>query len=282
MVRPANLQDAEFQGLRGQIAKFIEKKAFTYFITLVILINAVTLGLETNKDITAQAGNILGVLDNTALAIFIVEILLKLYVYRVSFFRAGWNVFDFLIVSIAIIPTVGAFSVLRTLRIVRVLRLVSVVPQMRRVIAALFHAIPGMASVIAVLLIIFYVASVMVTNLFGEVQSFDHLFGSVGASMYTLFQIMTLEGWSEEIVRPVMNVYPWSWMFFIPFIIITSFAVLNLFIGIIVDAMNYVHDASESHTDDYKDKDGTSLHQDLRDMKQEIMALRTLLEEKES
>lgn len=269
MVRPTNLQDIQFTGLRAGLAKFIENRNFSRFITFVILANAVTLGLETSSSMVARFGDFLTVIDSIALVIFLIEIFLKLSLYGPSFFRAGWNIFDFVIVSIALIPAIGPFSVLRTLRVLRVLRLVSVVPQMRRVIAALFHAIPGMASIMAVLLIIFYVASVLVTRLFGH--EFEILFGSIGASMYTLFQIMTLEGWSEEVVRPVMGVYPWSWLFFIPFIIITSFAVLNLFIGIIVDAMNYVHDKPKIDVD-----------KEVREIRKEIKAMRKLLEEKSS
>ncbi|GJL85897.1 MAG: hypothetical protein DHS20C02_16720 [Micavibrio sp.] len=267
MVRPSNLQGNQFSGLYGAVAKFIENKHFSRFITFVILVNAVTLGLETDVGMVERFGSVLTIIDSVALVIFVIEICLKLTVYRLSFFRAGWNVFDFIIVTIALLPAIGPLSVLRTLRVLRVLRLVSVVPQMRRVIAALFHAIPGMASIIAVLFIIFYVASVLVTKLFGP--SFEEMFGSIGASMYTLFQIMTLEGWSEEVVRPVMKVYPSSWIFFIPFIIVTSFAVLNLFIGIIVDAMNYVHDKEEIEVD-----------KEIQGIKKEMKAIRKLLEEK--
>ena len=170
--------------------------------------------------------------------------LLKFYVYRFSFFKSGWNNFDFIIVAIAWVPAIGPFAILRALRILRVLRLLSVVPQMRKVIAAIGHSIPGMASVISVLILLFYVAAVMVTKLFGQHPNpqMQEWFGSVGASAYTLFQVMTLESWSMGIVRPTMEIYPWAWLFFVPFIIITSFAVLNLFIGIIVDSMQTLKD----------------------------------------
>ncbi len=258
-------------GLREAAGKLIEHPFFTTFITLVILANAVVLGLETDRELVKNYGHILSFLDETALGIFVVELLLKFYVQRLSFFRSGWNVFDFIIVGISLIPAIGALSVLRTLRVLRVLRLVSVVPQMRRVISALFSAIPGMASIMAVLLIIFYVSSVLATKMFfaHPLHDVSERFHSVGASMYTLFQIMTLEGWSDDIVRPVMQVYPWSWMFFIPFIIITSFAVLNLFIGIIVDAMNIVHQEEEAAA--YK---GPERRAGFKEMAAEMKALR--------
>ena len=152
-----------------------------------------------------------------------------------SFFRNPWNVFDFTIVAVALVPAGEGISVLRALRILRALRLISMVPQMRLVVQALLSAIPAMGSVIALLALIFYVAAVMATKLFGA--DFPEWFGTVGASLYTLFQIMTLESWSMGIARPVMEVHPYAWAFFVPFILIITFAVLNLFIAIVVNAM---------------------------------------------
>ena len=276
MVRPVNLRDTELTGLRGKVASIVESGVFVNFIIAVIIGNAVVLGMETSDSITAQAHDVLLWLDHIALAIFSVEILLKLFAYRLSFFRQGWNLFDFVIVGIALVPASGELAVLRTLRILRVLRLVSVVPSMRRVIAALLHAIPGMASIMSVLLIIFYVASVLSTKLFGA--EFEVLFGTIGASMFTLFQIMTLEGWSDGVVRPVMEVYPYSWVFFIPFIIVTSFAVLNLFIGIIVDAMNIIHEGEQAEKDKKAGKEkAKTTDQKLQDIQNELADIKSLL-----
>ena len=218
-----------------QLRHFVESRGFTITVTIVIAINAVTLGLETWPLAMQTAGPLLLALDRLALWFFTVEIGLKLWLYRGRFFRDAWNVFDFVIVAIAWLPSAGPLSVLRALRIVRALRLLTIVPQMRTVIGALFRALPGMGSVIAVLGLVFYVAAVMATKLFAA--SFPEWFGSIGASMYSLFQIMTLESWSMGIVRPVMEQYPYAWLFFVPFIIITSFAVLNLFIALIVNSM---------------------------------------------
>ena len=213
----------------------VESRAFTMTITVVIVINAVTLGLETWPAAMAAYGPALLAIDAAALWIFTAEIALKLWLYRSRFFREGWNVFDFAIVAVAWLPSAGPLAVLRALRIMRVLRLLSVVPQMRTVVGALFKALPGMGSILAVLLLVFYVAAVMATKLFGA--SFPEWFGSIGASMYSLFQIMTLESWSMGIVRPVMEQHPNAWIFFVPFIIVTSFTVLNLFIALIVNSM---------------------------------------------
>ena len=218
-----------------QLRNFVESRGFTLAVTIVIAINAVTLGLETWPLAMQTAGPLLLALDRLALWFFTVEIGLKLWIYRGRFFRDTWSVFDFVIVAIAWLPSAGPLSVLRALRIVRALRLLTIVPQMRTVIGALFRALPGMGSVIAVLGLVFYVAAVMATKLFAA--SFPEWFGSIGASMYSLFQIMTLESWSMGIVRPVMEQYPYAWLFFVPFIIVTSFAVLNLFIALIVNSM---------------------------------------------
>lgn len=217
----------------------IESRAFTLTITAVIIINAVTLGLETWPKAVTAAGSLLYWVDRLALLIFTGEIAAKLWIYRRRFFSDGWNVFDFTIVAIAWLPAAGPLAVLRALRILRVLRLISVMPQMRTVVGALFNALPGMMSIVAVLLLVFYVAAVMATKLFGAL--FPSWFGSIGESMYTLFQIMTLESWSMGIVRPIMDVYPLAWIFFVPFVVVTSFAVLNLFIALIVNSMQSVH-----------------------------------------
>ncbi len=224
---------------RNKLASFLESRSVTIFITTLILINAVTLGIETDRETASKYSSVLDWMDLTILMIFSAEIVLKLYVYRLRFFHSGWNVFDLAIVGIAWLPTSGALTVLRTLRILRVLRLISVVPQMRRVVSAIGYSIPGMISVVSVLSLIFYVSAVLATKLFGAYPdpNMQEWFGTIGASSYTLFQIMTLESWSMGVVRPTMELFPWAWAFFLPFIIITSFAVLNFFIGIIVDSM---------------------------------------------
>jgi len=231
---------APLPGRNGGLRALVESSAFGHFITAVIVVNAITLGLETSPRAVATAGPLLDLVDRAALLVFTVEIALRLWVHRARFFTGGWNLFDFTIVAISWLPTTGGFSVLRALRILRVLRLMSVVPQMRAVVGALFNALPGMGSIIAVLVLVFYIAAVMATQLFGG--AFPEWFGSVGASMYSLFQVMTLESWSMGIARPVMEVYPYAWVFFVPFVIVTSFAVLNLFIALIVNSMQTMHD----------------------------------------
>jgi len=279
------LQEMRGMSWRARIGRVIESPKATALITTLILINAVTLGLETDAGIMARHAGLLHTVDRIILVLFTLELLLKGYAQRTAFFRSGWNIFDLLIVGIAWLPASGPLAILRALRILRVLRLLSVVPQMRRVISAIGHSIPGMTSVMGVLAVFFYVSSVLATKLFG-VHSDPQLqewFGTIGASAYTLFQVMTLESWSMGIVRPTMEIYPWAWLFFVPFIVITSFAVLNLFIGIIVDAMQMTqHEAREgSRTDSGADApDQTQqVHEQLARLEQEFTTLKALLRE---
>jgi len=244
----------------------IESSRFQNAIMAVIVINAIIIGMETSPVLMERYGSILGALDQIAIGIFIVEILLKLFVYRLSFFKNGWNIFDFVIVAVALLPTGGSLSVLRALRILRALRLVSTMPKMRKVVQGLFAAIPSMGTVIILLALVFYIAAVMATKLFGS--EFPQWFGSIGASFYSLFQIMTLESWSMGIVRPIMEVYPWAWVFFVPFVLVTSFVVLNLFIAIIVNAM---HEEADEEQTAQRDE----ILEEIRAIRREIKALRS-------
>jgi voltage-gated sodium channel len=220
---------------RDSVARFLDRPAVGRLIIAVILVNAVTLGLETVPQAMEKAGGLILLIDTLCLGIFVAELALRLYALGLRFFRSGWNVFDFVIVAISLVPAGAGFSVLRALRILRVLRVVSVVPSLRRVVDGLGRALPGMGSVFLLILIIYYIAAVMATKLFGA--SFPQWFGGLDATAFTLFQIMTLEGWSGEIVRPIMEVYPYAWAFFVPFILVTTFAVLNLIVGLIVNSM---------------------------------------------
>ena len=252
-----------------RLRQLVESPRFTWFITGVILFNALTLGLETWAPAMEAVGGLLIAIDKIVLGIFVIEMLAKFAVYRLNFFRSGWNIFDLTIIGIALIPATGPLTVLRALRILRVLRLLSVVPQMRSVVTALLGALPGMGSIAAVMLLIFYVGSVLATKLFGA--SFPTWFGSLGASAYSLFQIMTLESWSMGIVRPVMEVYPWAWAFFVPFILITSFAVVNLVVAVIVNSMQTLHELEKK---DEREVERQIVHEETEALAVEIRALR--------
>jgi voltage-gated sodium channel len=266
---------SEVMSIRERIGAVVMAPRVQNLITGLIIFNAVTLGLETSEFVRANYGAMLYVADKTVLAVFVAEITAKLLHKGWRFFKEGWNVFDFIVVGIALVPAAGPLAVLRALRILRTLRLLSVVPQMRVVIQALFSALPAMASIVALITLIFYVGAVLATNLFGN--EFEAWFGHIGRSMYTLFQIMTLESWSMGIVRPVMEVHPYAWLFFVPFILVTSFAVINLFIGVIVDSMQAQHreTVEEIH------HDAVVIESKLDLVEQELNELRQLLRRRE-
>jgi voltage-gated sodium channel len=225
---------------RVKVHQLVHSDSFRNAILGVIILNAICLGLDTDRSLHSHYGGLLQAIDLLVTAIFAWEIALKLYADRMSFFKDGWNVFDFIIVTLTILMIGSEVSVLRVFRLVRVVRvlrvfrLFGVVPALRRVVDALFTAIPGMSAIIAVLGLLFYVAAVITTDLFAT--EMPDKFGSIGSSIFTLFQIMTGDGWSD-VVRELMVRHPWAWLFFVPFIVLTSFAVLNLFIAVIVDAL---------------------------------------------
>ena len=256
------------RSFRGRLAALAEDSRFQRAIIVLIVVNAITLGLETSPAIMASAGPALVVLDHVVLAIFVAELAIRIGAYGRSFFRDPWSIFDFVVVGLALAPSTENFSVLRALRVLRVLRLVTAVPQMRRVVGGLLSALPGLGSVVAILALIFYVAAVMATQLFGH--DFPQWFGTLWKSLYSLFQIMTLESWSMGIVRPVMEVHPHAWAFFVPFILIATFTMLNLFIAVVVNAMQSYRDMEAGHVE--------ASHSEHAELLAEVRALRADLQ----
>lgn len=261
------------------LQRFIENKTVQHSIIFLILVNAIILGLETSPVIMQEMGQTLVFIDKIILGVFVIEILIRLYVYRLSFWKDPWSLFDFTVVAIALIPATGPLAVLRALRVLRVLRLLTMVPSMRKVVGALLSAIPGLGSIALVLCIIYYVFAVIATNLYAA--SHPQWFGSIGESLYTLFQIMTLESWSMGIVRPVMESSPYAWAFFIPFILIATFTMLNLFIAIIVNAMQTFTETEHRETLDQmesvKEHIEDDLHGEIASLRKEMRDLKALL-----
>jgi len=241
-------------GPRERVRVLIEDVRFERAITALIVANAITLGLETSPAVVARFGGLLHVIDRTALGVFVVELLSRF--------------FDFVVVGIALMPASSAFSVLRALRVLRVLRLVSLVPSMRGVVSALLTALPGMASIVGLLALVLYVSAVLATKLFREIS--PEFFGDLGTSLFTLFQVMTIEGW-PDIARGVMAQSPYAWVFFVVYLLIATFMVLNLFIAVVVNAMQSqvtedLKGEGEAHT--------RLILDEVRALRQEIDALR--------
>ena len=258
----------------GALARFVDSTAFRNTITALILINAAILGLLT-YDVPEQIGAWLQFADMAIIGVFVIEIILKLIVQRFRFFKSGWNWFDFSVVALSLIPDAGAFTVLRALRVLRLFRLFSVIPEMRSVVEALAKAIPGMGAIMLVLAVIFYVASVMGAKLFSATH--PEFFDNVGGSAFTLFQVMTLESWSMSVARPVIDQHPYAWIFFVGFIVLTSFAVLNLFIAVIVDSMQSKHFDEETERQAEAHEEREHLMEEVQALRGEIAELKSMI-----
>jgi voltage-gated sodium channel len=255
---------------RDRIEQFITHHAIQNFLVFLIVVNAAILGIETNHEVMDTWGHELFLLDHVILGIFILEIVLLIAARGFSFFKDAWCVFDFIVVGIALVPASGSLAVLRALRVLRVLRLINKVESMRKVVGGLLSSLPGLGSVFGLIMIIFYVASVIATNLYHK--DFPDWFGSLSTSAFTLFQVMTLESWADGIARPVMEVFPYSWVFFIFFILIATFIIFNLFIAVIVDSITA--DKEKDHRDHSHQ---LSVQDELVELRKEVTALRELI-----
>lgn len=268
---------------REKLGVLIESVPVQRTIIALIITNAIILGLETSQALMQEWGNLLRAIDALILMAFVVEIVLRIVVHRLSFFRDPWSLFDFIVVAIALVPASGPLAVLRALRVLRVLRLLTMVPSMRRVIGGMMAAIPGLGSVMAIMLVIFYVSAVIATNLFSE--QFPEWFGSLAASSYTLFQVMTLESWSMGIVRPVMEIHPNAWLFFIIFILIATFTMLNLFIAVIVNAVQMEQHSEFEETQQVVttrvDEDAETLRSEIVSLRSELRDIKALLKQQQ-
>lgn len=267
--------DIDDSSWRSRLSHRLAMPRVEHFLIALILINAVILGLETFPNIMERYGTVLHLLDAVILAVFVLEITLRIAAHGFRFFRDPWSLFDFTVVAIALIPASGPLAVLRTLRVLRVLRILTLMPSMRAVVAGLVGALPGLSSVIMLMGLIFYVSAVVATGLFGE--KFPDWFGTLGETAYTLFQVMTLESWSMGIARPVLEVFPFAWIFFVIFILVTTFTMLNLFIAVIIDATQSEHDIEKNkHVEDQHEQ----TRQQIDALAGEIRALKAAMEAK--
>jgi len=255
-----------------KVEDFVDNSIIQHAIFVLIIVNAALLGLETSQEVMQAYGSELVWLDHFILGVFIIELVLLIIARGTDFFKDPWSVFDFVVIAIALIPVTESLSVLRALRVLRVLRLINKVESMRKVVGGLLSCMPSLASVVSLILIIFYVSAVIATNLFG--QEFPELFGSMGNTAFTLFQVMTLESWSDGIARPVMEKFPYAWIFFIFFILIATFVIVNLFIAVIVDSLT----SGSSSEDTQAARDQSKVLQaEMQAMRQELRELKALV-----
>lgn len=271
-----------------KVKKIVESNRFQNFILAVIVLNAAIMGILTIQSLPAVVQRMLTILDAACLCIFIVELLMKVVVYRFHFFRSGWNLFDLVIVLLSLFSEFSFFSVFRIFRIFRVLRslkalksfrafrLVSDLRNLRMIVEAVGRSIPGIFWSAMLLLLVYYIFSIMGTTLFGS--QFPDWFGTIGKSFYTLFQVMTLESWSMGISRPVMEVFSWAWLYFVPFVLCTSFLIMNVVVGIVVNAISEV---SESQADEERKISGdvqTQLRREVELLQKQLIHIEELLD----
>ena len=214
----------------------VESRWFEPAMIALILFNALLIGLETNKSFVERYDGWLHLGNDIILVIFIIEVVLKLVAVAPRFglyFGNGWNLFDFSVVVLSLIPATGEFAlVARLVRVLRVLRLVTAVPQLRLIVATLVRSIPSMGHVIVLMSIILYIYAVTGYHLYAEHDADN--WGSLGRALLTLFQIVTLEGW-VEVMDTALEAYPWSWLYFVSFVLIGTFVMLNLFIAVVIN-----------------------------------------------
>ncbi len=268
--KQATLQLAEGQGVPPHVLKlrkFLQARLFQNSILILIVMNAVSLGVETMPGIGTEYAIPLLRLDTFFLTVFLIELALRIYAYRGQFFRNGWSIFDFVIITISVF---GAFSVFRAFRVLRVLHLVTVLPRMRVVVSALIDSIPGIMSVGVVLVLILYVFAVIGSNMFGD----DHtdLFGNIFTSMYTLFQVMTLEGW-PDVASQVATTDRYSWIYFVAFVMIATFTMLNLLVAIVVRVV-------EEDSNDLEGalvRENADLRDEIHDVHRDVVQLQEMI-----
>lgn len=263
--------------MRENFTKFIENKWTQRFILFVIIFNSIILGMMTSNALMAKYANIMNLLCNICVWIFTVELGIKLYVYKKHFFKDGWNIFDFIIVAISWIPTGGVFSsfrVFRILRTLRALRLITQLEKLRVIVQAIIDSIPNVSWACVLLLIIFYIFAIMGTTLYGH--DFPSEFGTLGKSLFTMFQLTTLEAW-PDIARGIMEKYSFSWLYFVSFILISSFIVMNVIVGVVVNAISEISEdvKKEKQKKALKDSD---LELELMNLKEQIQKVENLIE----
>ena len=272
----------------AKLKDFVDSKAFQNTILIVIVINSIILGLQTSSIITASIGGVLEILDMICLGIFIIEMLLKMIAYKfVGYFKSAWNWFDFIIIITSVLSGLAVLSSIRILRVFRVFRslkglrgfkMISSLKPLQIIIGAIGKSIPGMSWTAFLLLIIYYIFSIIGVTQFGE--RFPEWFGDIPKAMYTLFQVMTLESWSMGISRPVMEEFTYAWAYFVPFVLISSFVMMNVVVGIVVNAISEV--AEMNKKEDHEENGTADIKAEIDAVREHLARLESLLEKQGS
>ncbi|MCR4640503.1 MAG: ion transporter [Lachnospiraceae bacterium] len=266
-----------------KLKKFVEGKLFQNTILIVIIINSIILGLQTFPAINNSAGDVLSIIDNICLGIFIIEMLLKMVAYKfLGYFKSAWNWFDFIIVITSLLSGLAVLSSIRILRVFRVFRslkglrgfkMISSLKPLQVIISAIGKSLPGISWTALLLLIIYYIFSIIGVTQFGE--AFPDWFGDIPKAMYTLFQVMTLESWSMGISRPVMEVFDYAWAYFVPFVLVSAFVMMNVVVGIVVNAISEV--AEMNRQEEHEENGTTDIKAEIDAVKENLAKLEEML-----
>ncbi|OYD07350.1 ion transporter [Paludifilum halophilum] len=263
-----------------RINRFVQQPWFTGTILGLILIHAILLGLETYPTIYQSHQDFFHVADKIILWIFTLEVVLKMIAARPwhRFFHDPWNAFDFFIVASGhIFIDVQFVVVLRILRVLRVLRAISILPALRRLVKTLMMTIPTLGNIMILLSIIFYIFAVTGTILFRDAA--PQYFGSLHRSMLSLFQIVTLDSWASEIMWPIQEEKPWAWIYFVAFVLVGTFIILNLLIGVIVNKVEKVA-AEEEELEELRKE--AALQEEIRALREEVQDLKSIMNRQSS
>lgn len=269
------------------LRKITDSTVFQNIVLGVIIFNTVIMGVQTISNLPPVLATVLSVLDIVCLGVFIAEMVLKIAAYGLSYFRDGWNWFDMIIILVSVFSGLSFLSALRVFRVLRVFRslkalrsmkLVSSMKHLQVIILALLRAIPSILWTGLLMVLVYYIFAVIGVSAFGE--AFPEWFGNLGRAMYTLFQVMTLESWSMGISRPVMEVFPVAWVYFITFVLISSFIVMNVVVGIVVNSISEVT-TEEKHSEGSADEK-SDISGEIKALKEHIEKLESLIEKQNS
>jgi len=271
---------ASFDLWRDRFERLRTNKAFELTVITIIVVSALLIGAKTYEEEVSRFQEVMLWLDVAVTVFFLVEILIRMAAEKRlrDFFRKGWNIFDFIIVTASLIPMDDSEMVLlaRLLRIFRVLRLVSMIPELRLLIAALFKSIPRMGYVALLMFIIFYIYGAIGSFLFASVD--EQLWGNISLAMLTLFQVATFESWATAVLYPTMEHYPYAWIYFLTFIFLNAFIFLNMMIGIVLDVMQKESLAIELETGEGEAAELHGLRDDVRELRAQLSRMEALLE----
>ena len=219
---------------KRKLKTLVTGESFDLFIMSIILADAIVLGLMTSEWVSFRFDTGLFLLDRLFMGIFIVEMLMKIYAEGRNFFKNGWNIFDFVIVAVSSVPLASAFIILRTFRLFRLLKYINRFSHLKDIVNTFTALLPNFVAMILVFAVFFYVFAIMAVSLYGDVF---REFSTLGAALFTLLQTFTLDGWAGNIARPVMDIFPNAWVFFVSFILISFLIVISFLMSAVVQAV---------------------------------------------